>query len=103
MSGMQPTPPHTVERCQLLLEHWRSQLQLSPRDQGLLGGQLQLLDRQLQRLQRRHLRIALFGRVGVGKSSLINALIRRHCWQRMSPTAAPAISRRWTGPWRLPG
>ena len=77
MSGMQPTPPHTVERCQLLLEHWRSQLQLSPRDQGLLGGELQLLDRQLQRLQQRRLRIALFGRVGVGKSSLINALIRR--------------------------
>ena len=77
MSGMQPTPPHTVERCQLLLEHWRTQLQLSPRDQGLLGGELRLLDRQLQRLQQRRLRIALFGRVGVGKSSLINALIRR--------------------------
>ena len=77
MSGMQPTPPHTVERCQLLLEHWRSQLQLSPRDQGLLGGELRLLDRQLQRLQQRRLRIALFGRVGVGKSSLINALIRQ--------------------------
>ncbi len=77
MSGMQPTPPHTSERCQLLLEHWRSQLQLSPRDQGLLGGELQLLDRQLQRLQQRRLRIALFGRVGVGKSSLINALIRQ--------------------------
>ena len=77
MSGMQPTPPHTVERCKLLLEHWRSQLQLSPRDQGLLGGELRLLDRQLQRLRQRRLRIALFGRVGVGKSSLINALIRR--------------------------
>ncbi|WP_392344997.1 GTP-binding protein [Parasynechococcus sp.] len=77
MNGMHPTPSHTVERCQLLLEHWRSQLQLSPRDQGLLGGELQLLDRQLQRLQQRRLRIALFGRVGVGKSSLINALIRR--------------------------
>ena len=39
------------------------------------GGQLRLLDRQLQRLQQRRLRIAVFGRVGVGKSSLINALI----------------------------
>ena len=77
MSGMQPTPPHTVERCQLLLEHWRSQLQLSARERGLLGGELQLLDRQLQRLQQRRLRIALFGRVGVGKSSLINALIQQ--------------------------
>ena len=77
MSGMHPTPPHTVERCQLLLERWRSQLQLSARERGLLGGDLQLLDRQLQRLQQRRLRIALFGRVGVGKSSLINALIQR--------------------------
>ena len=77
MSGMQATPPHTVGRCQLLLEHWRSQLQLSAREQGLLGGELQLLDRQLHRLQQRRLRIALFGRVGVGKSSLINALIQR--------------------------
>ncbi|WP_038556861.1 GTP-binding protein [Synechococcus sp. KORDI-52] len=77
MSGMQPTPPHTVERCQLLLERWQSQLQLSPRERGLLGGELQLLNRQLQRLQQRRLRVALFGRVGVGKSSLINALIRR--------------------------
>ena len=70
MSGMQPTPPHTVARCQLLLKHSRSQLQPSPREQGLMGGELRLLDRQLQRLQQRRLRIALFGRVGVGKSSL---------------------------------
>ena len=75
MSAMQPTPPHTVDRCQLLLECWRNQLQLSARERGLLGGDLRLLDRQLQRLQQRQLRIALFGRVGVGKSSLINALV----------------------------
>ena len=77
MRGMQPTPPHTVERCQVLLERWRNQLQLSAKERGLLGGDLRLLDRQLQRLQQRRLRIALFGRVGVGKSSLINALIHR--------------------------
>ncbi|BEV36738.1 GTP-binding protein [Synechococcus sp. M16CYN] len=34
-----------------------------------------LLDQQLQRFQQHKLRIAVFGRVGVGKSSLINALI----------------------------
>ena len=37
MSGMQATPPHTVGRCQLLLEHWRSQLQLSARDRDCSG------------------------------------------------------------------
>ena len=67
--------PSSVERCQLLLQQWRTGLVLSMREQGLLRGELNLLDRQLRRLQERSLRIAVFGRVGVGKSSLINALI----------------------------
>ena len=67
--------PATPERCRLLLEQWRSQLQLSGREQSQLGGQLQALDLQLDRLQQRRLRVAVFGRVGVGKSSLLNALL----------------------------
>ena len=57
------------------LIQWRNGLQLSRREQSVLGPELQGLDRQLQRLQQRQLRLAVFGRVGVGKSSLINALI----------------------------
>ena len=67
--------PATPERCRQLLEQWRSQLQLSGREQSQLGGQLQALDHQLDRLQQRRLRVAVFGRVGVGKSSLLNALL----------------------------
>ena len=73
-AGSGPPPP-TVVRCRELLDQWRRSLQLSQREQGLLGGELVQLDRQLQRLQQHTLRIAVFGRVGVGKSSLINALI----------------------------
>ena len=69
------TSPGTSERCQLLLDQWRSELRLSPRERTILRGELTLLDRQLERLDQRWLRIAVFGRVGVGKSSLINALI----------------------------
>ena len=74
---MQVVPPPTVERCSQMLQTWRRMLKLSPRELGMLGGELRLLDRQLQRLQQKKLRIAVFGRVGVGKSSLINALINR--------------------------
>ena len=71
-----PLPsPHTVDRCTQLLLQWRHRLQLSSRETGLLGGELRLLDRQLKRLVERTLRIAVFGRVGVGKSSLINGLV----------------------------
>ena len=67
--------PSTPERCRLLLDQWRRQLSLSPREQSLLAGALAGLDRQLLRLQQGQLRLAVFGRVGVGKSSLVNALV----------------------------
>ena len=65
------------EHCRDLLQNWRQQLNLNRREQGLLAGALKLLDRQLDRLQTGTLRISVFGRVGVGKSSLVNALLGR--------------------------
>ena len=67
--------PSTTERCLTLLQTWRSQLQLNRREQTVLAGSIRSLDLQLDRLSNRNLRIAVFGRVGVGKSSLVNALI----------------------------
>ncbi|MFZ9148185.1 MAG: GTP-binding protein [Vulcanococcus sp.] len=67
--------PTTAERCDLLLSQWRSDLRLSDRERSALGPELQALDQQLIALRERRLRIAVFGRVGVGKSSLLNALL----------------------------
>ncbi|CRY91326.1 small GTP-binding domain protein [Synechococcus sp. WH 8103] len=75
MTAMVTMPPATTERCRQLLQRWRQDLRLTRREQGLLRGELTLLDRQLQRLEHKVLRLAVFGRVGVGKSSLINALV----------------------------
>jgi hypothetical protein len=68
-------PPPVTERCRLLLRQWRRELRLNGREHSLLGGSLAVLDQQLERLERRRLRVAVFGRVGVGKSSLLNALL----------------------------
>ena len=71
------SPPHhpgIPERACLLLREWRRQLQLSGREETLLDADLLALDAQLKRLELRRLRLAVFGRVGVGKSSLLNAL-----------------------------
>jgi len=73
-AGATPVPA-TPQRCQQLLDQWRRQLTLSGREQSQLAGQRQALDRQLERLRQRCLRVAVFGRVGVGKSSLLNALL----------------------------
>jgi len=70
-----PVAPPTPERCRQLLDHWRAALDLSPRESSLLAPELAGLDRQLTRLAQRRPRVAVFGRVGVGKSSLLNALL----------------------------
>ncbi|SBO44527.1 GTP-binding protein [Cyanobium sp. NIES-981] len=78
MSGgpaQSPVPPAAAERARLLLEPWRASLQLNGREAGLLAGELAAVDRQLLRLAQRRPRVAVFGRVGVGKSSLLNALL----------------------------
>ncbi|MYG37627.1 MAG: GTPase, partial [Synechococcus sp. SB0676_bin_10] len=63
-----------------LLERWRRRLALSPREHSRLGPHLRLVDRQLQRLARRRPRLVVFGRVGVGKSSVLNALLPSPCF-----------------------
>jgi GTP-binding protein Era len=67
--------PSTPERCRQLLARWRRELTLSPRERVVLGPELAALDRQLARLEQRRARVVVFGRVGVGKSSLLNALL----------------------------
>ncbi|MBC1260690.1 DUF697 domain-containing protein [Synechococcus sp. BSF8S] len=75
MSRAAVNPPPILERCEPLLQRWRRQLQLSARERASLGPELAAFDRQLVRLQRRELHVAVLGRVGVGKSSLLNALL----------------------------
>ncbi len=69
--------PSTPERCRLLLAQWRKDLALSSLETNHLTGELKSLDSQLNRLIHKRLRIAVFGRVGVGKSSLLNALLKQ--------------------------
>ncbi|MFM8935821.1 MAG: Era-like GTP-binding protein [Vulcanococcus sp.] len=92
--------PPAAERCRLLLEQWRSELRLSDRERAALGPELQALDRQLQALQQQRLRLAVFGRVGVGKSSLLNALLGREAFA--TDVAHGCTRRQQRIPWPVP-
>jgi small GTP-binding protein len=94
MSGAAPSTP---ERCRQLLAHWRHELVLNPRESAVLGPELAGLDRQLARLQQRWARVVVFGRVGVGKSSLLNALLGQ---ERFATDVAHGCTRRQEShPW----
>ena len=65
-----------------------------------MGGELAGLDRQLARLRQRRPRLAVFGRVGVGKSSLLNALLGQ---ERFATDLAHGCTRRQDScPWDQP-
>ena len=70
--------PSTTLRCQSLLKQWRDSLSLSGLENDQFQKELKVLDNQLQRFQNKQLQIVVFGRVGVGKSSLLNALSEEH-------------------------
>jgi GTPase SAR1 family protein/uncharacterized protein (DUF697 family) len=57
------------------LGSWRGGLRPSQREQAALAEALDSFDRQLQRLGDGILRLVVLGRVGVGKSSLLNGLL----------------------------
>ena len=61
--------------CSLLLRQWKKDLRLTSLEKTELSGELKELDQQIDRLAGRHIRVTVFGRVGVGKSSLLNALV----------------------------
>ncbi len=63
-----------------MLTAWREALTLTKIESNLLAGELKALDQQIERLKTKCLRIAVFGRVGVGKSSLLNALLEKQCF-----------------------
>ena len=69
------SPPSIPTRTRLLLKQWRENLSITNLEKNHLLKQLKYLDLQLERLNKKHLRIAVFGKVGTGKTSLINALL----------------------------
>ncbi|WP_269621786.1 GTP-binding protein [Prochlorococcus marinus] len=64
----------TAKKCSFLLNQWKKSLSLTAFEKSQLSVELKALDRQINRLSQQHLRVTVFGRVGVGKSSLLNAL-----------------------------
>ena len=98
-----PEAPPLAERALLLLERWRAELRLTPRERAALAAEWAALELQLQRLERRRPKVVALGRVGVGKSSLLNALLGDEAF--LTDVAHGSTRQEEERPWReaIPG
>ncbi len=71
----------TIKICKSLLTAWKNDLDLTNYEKEKHSTFLSNLDIQLEKLRNRVLQICVFGRVGVGKSSLLNAIINKNIFE----------------------
>jgi len=62
-------------KCKSLLNQWTQNLNLTNHERTKFHTILNQLDFQIKKLENKELQISVYGKVGVGKSSLLNALI----------------------------
>jgi len=65
------------KNCKFSLDQWKENLNLTNYERTKFEAILNQLDFQISKLQRKELQISVYGRVGVGKSSLLNALVEK--------------------------
>ena len=64
-------------KCKFSLVQWKNNLNLTNYERTKFKEILSQLDFQINKLEKKELQISVYGRVGVGKSSLLNALIKK--------------------------
>ncbi len=64
-------------KCKFLLSQWEKNLNLTNYEKTKFKDILNQLDFQIKKLEKKEIQISVYGRVGVGKSSLLNALIEK--------------------------
>ena len=64
-------------KCPHFLSQWKKNLNLTNYEKTKFEKVLNQLDFQIKKLEKKELQISVYGRVGVGKSSLLNALIEK--------------------------
>ncbi len=68
-------------RCKFLIKQWKKNLNLTNYEKTKYSDILKQIDFQIKKLDQKELQVSVYGRVGVGKSSLLNALIEKQVFE----------------------
>ena len=66
-----------IDKSYLLLKKWWESIDLTNYEKTLLNKEIISFNQQLFRLKEKKLRICIYGRSGVGKSSILNLLLNK--------------------------
>ena len=68
----------SVNRSYLLLKNWWEAMELSNYEKSLFSEEIISFNQQLYRLKEKRIRIGIYGKAGVGKSSILNLLLNKN-------------------------
>ena len=68
----------TVDKSYLFLKNWWGSINLTNYEKNLLNKEIISFNQQLFRLREKKLRIGIYGKAGVGKSSILNLLLNQN-------------------------
>jgi len=68
----------SVNRSYLLLKNWWEAMELTNYEKSLFSEQIISFNQQLYRLKEKRIRIGIYGKAGVGKSSILNLLLNKN-------------------------
>ena len=82
----------------LLLKNWWETIQLTNYEKSFLNKEIISFNQQLLRLKEKKLRIGVYGKSGVGKSSVLNSLLKKEIFKTdiINGTTKEIQSERWT-------
>ena len=69
------------EKCYLLLKNWWDGIKLTNYEKNILNKEIISFNQQLLRLKEKKFRIGIFGKSGVGKSSILNLFLKEDKFQ----------------------
>ena len=67
-----------TDESYLLFKKWWEEIEITNYEKGTLNKEIISFNQQLIRLKEKHLRIGVFGKAGVGKSSILNLIINEN-------------------------
>ena len=70
-----------IDESYLLFRQWWDSIKLNNYEKGFLNKEIIVFNQQLLRLKDRHLRIGVYGKAGVGKSTILNSIVNEYCFK----------------------